>query len=268
MVSIYLLKYNIGEAGRTGLPFLNNIPSRIASEVLMLSKLRTVQLNELLSSLKINEDIDLKLVNQALTHPSVIFEGGGSDDHNQRLEFLGDAVIGLIIAEHLYVKYPHKTEGELTKMRAAIVCEASLAEAAREIKLGRYLAMGRGEEQMGGAKRPSNLADSFESLMGALFLSLGLKKVKPLVLKYLQEKISGAARGKYGDYKTELQEYIQRCADNRLSYRIIQEEGPDHDKMFLAGVYLNDELLDTGSGHTKKEAEQQAARLALQKLGV
>lgn len=234
----------------------------------MPSEQRIKQLNELLTGLNIQGEPDLQLINQALTHPSIIFEGGSTDEHNQRLEFLGDAVVGLVVAQYIYEKYPQKTEGELTKMRAAVVCEASLAQAAQDLKLGQYLLLGRGEEQMGGAKRHSNLADSFESLMGALYLSLGLKKVKPIILKYLLDKINKASRGKYGDYKTQLQEYIQRSADNRLNYRIIKEEGPDHDKVFLAGVYLNDELLSQGSGHTKKEAEQQAARLALQKLGV
>jgi len=233
----------------------------------MLSEKRKAQLAQLLASLKLDEEVDLELVNQALTHPSYLYEGGGQDEHNQRLEFLGDAVVGLIVAQYLYKKYPHKGEGELTKMRAAAVCEASLAQAAQELNLGSYMLLGRGEGQMGGATRASNLADCFEALMGALYLSLGLEKVTPLLLRLLQDKIRKVSRGNYGDYKTQLQELIQKNPDQQLSYRILKEEGPDHDKVFLAGVYLNEQKLAQGKGHTKKEAEQRAAKQALQKLG-
>lgn len=121
---------------------------------------------------------------------------------------------------------------------------------------------------MGGAKRPSNLADCFEAFVGALYLNLGLEKIQPLVLNLLKNKISNAAKGKFQDYKTQLQEYIQRSPDNRLSYKILQEDGPDHEKQFLAAVYLNDKEMARGKGFSKKEAEQKAARLALRKLGV
>jgi len=226
---------------------------------------RKKELNELLSQLKLNRKIDKELINKALTHPSYVFEGNEkAGEHNQRLEFLGDAVIGLVVAEHLYQELPQKTEGELTKMRAAVVCETSLAQAARQLKLGDYLRLGRGEELMGGAGRSSNLADCFEAFIGALYLSIGLDKVRPLILTVLQEKIKSAVRGNFEDYKTQLQEYVQRTPENRLVYKILQEEGPDHNKVFLAAVCLNDRELAQGTGRTKKEAEQQAAKIALE----
>lgn len=234
----------------------------------MLTESRKKKLQELIVKIDVNEKVDLNLVHRALVHPSHLFEDGSAGDHNQRLEFLGDAVVGLIIAQHLYQRYKNKSEGELTKMRAAVVCEASLASAATALDLGSYLLMGRGELLMGGAKRPSNLADCFEAFIGALYLSLGLEKVCPLVLSVLKEKISKAARGNYGDYKTRLQEHIQQQPENKLLYQIVREEGPDHNKVFVSAVYLNDKELAQGSGHTKKEAEQQAAKLALSKLGV
>lgn len=233
----------------------------------MLNPKRRAQLEELLSNLNIGQVPDLELVSQALTHPSYLYEGGGGDDHNQRLEFLGDAVVGLVVTHYLYKKHPRKSEGELTKTRAAVVCEASLAQSARALNLGAYLQMGKGEGNMGGAARASNLADCFEALMGALYLSQGLEKVSKVIINSLSDQISKASRGKYGDYKTQLQEFVQKIPDQRISYQIIKEEGPDHDKVFQAGIYLNDRQIARGIGHTKKEAEQQAAKQALHNLG-
>lgn len=234
----------------------------------MLNENRKKKIQELLEKVNIDDKVDYTMIHRALIHPSYIYEDGSADEHNQRLEFLGDAVVGLIIAQHLYQRYKNKSEGELTKMRAAIVCEASLASAAVDLDLGTYLLMGRGELLMGGAKRPSNLADCFEAFIGALYLSLGLEKVSVLVLSVLKERISKAAKGNYGDFKTMLQEHVQQVPDNKLYYQIVREEGPDHNKVFVAAVILNDQELAQGSGHTKKEAEQQAAKLALNKLKV
>ncbi|MBZ4653840.1 MAG: ribonuclease [Peptococcaceae bacterium] len=230
---------------------------------------RKKQLEQLLEEVGIKDKADLTLVHQALIHPSYVYEGGAAaGEHNQRLEFLGDAVVGLVIGQFLFEKYPHKTEGELTKMRAAVVCEPALARAAQQLNLGQYLLLGRGEEMMGGAKRPSNLADCFEAFAGALYLTVGLDFVRNLILRVLHHDIIQAAQGNYGDFKTQLQEYIQRAPESRVSYQILKETGPDHDKLFLAAVYCNDEEMARGRGRTKKEAEQQAARLALLKLGV
>ncbi len=233
----------------------------------MLKDDRRKRLTELLTTLKIEDNADLELINEALTHPSYLFDGNnGTVGHNQRLEFLGDAVVGLIVARYLFNKYPRKTEGELTKMRAAIVCEASLAHGAKDLNLGEYLQLGKGEELMGGANRTSNLADCFEAFVGALYLSTGLSEVQELILKALKCKIHDAVNGKIGDYKTQLQEFIQRSPDNNLAYKIVHEEGPDHKKSFLAAVYLNNQEIAQGRGNTKKAAEQQAAKSALNKL--
>ena len=235
----------------------------------MLDVQRKERLEKLLEQLQIKEKVDLQLVNQALIHPSFLYEEKGvSGTHNQRLEFLGDAVVGLVIARHLYEKYPDKTEGELTKMRAAIVCEASLVQGARKMGLGEYLLLGRGEEQMGGASRVSNLADCFEAFIAALYLSLGLEKVRKVILTVLKTMIETAARGDFGDYKTKLQEYIQKDPQSSVQYQILREEGPDHAKKFWAAVYSHEKELARGSGKTKKEAEQNAAREALHKMGV
>jgi ribonuclease-3 len=238
----------------------------------MMSKLeqkRQEKLEGLLRQLQIEEKVDLLLLNRAFTHPSFLFEGKSfAGAHNQRLEFLGDAVVGLVVAEHLYARFPEKTEGELTKMRAAIVCETSLVQAARALDFGNYLLMGRGEEQMGGASRDSNLADCFEAVIAAIYLSLGLEKVRTIILRVLQSTIENATKGDFGDHKTKLQEYIQKDPQSSLQYKILKEEGPDHAKKFWAAVYLNDTELACGSGKTKKEAEQSAAREALLKLGV
>ena len=233
----------------------------------MLSDDRKKRLTELLTSLGIDDSIDLEQINEALTHPSYIYDGNNDNGvHNQRLEFLGDAVVGLVVAKYLFDKYPQKSEGELTKLRAAIVCEASLAYGSKSMNLGEYLLLGKGEEHMGGAKRISNLADCFEAFAAALYLSIGLLEVQEIILKALKCKIYDAINGKLGDYKTQLQEYIQRSPDNELAYKIIQEEGPDHKKKFLAAVFLNNSELAQGSGNTKKAAEQQAAKSALDKL--
>lgn len=187
--------------------------------------------------------------------------------HNQRLEFLGDAVLELIISEHLYKLFPDRTEGELTKMRAASVCEPSLAKVARGLDLGRCLRMGRGEERSGGRERPSILADAFEALLGAIYLDQGLDVSKDFVLNYLSSIIEDVVAGRLDrDYKTELQEILQQTSPEPLTYTIMDESGPDHDKTFTAGVIYRGRIIGKGSGHSKKEAEQHAARDAFQHL--
>jgi ribonuclease-3 len=235
----------------------------------MLDLRRKERLEELLAKLSIGENVDIYQIHLALTHPSYIYEGRAEHGaHNQRLEFLGDAVVGLIIGQYLFEQYPGKSEGELTKMRAAVVCESSLVYGAKKLGLGEYLLLGKGEEHMGGANRASNLADCFEAFMGAIYLSVGLEKIRGLVLSVLKDKIDHAVTGDFGDYKTKLQEYIQKVPNGVLSYKIIKEEGPDHAKKFWAAVYLNEQELAQGNGNTKKEAEQMAAKHALNKMGV
>lgn len=211
------------------------------------------------------ENPESKLICIALTHPSYTFENPDCGlENNQRLEFLGDAVLDFIVGEYLYLTYPGKPEGELTKMRAAVVNETTLARNARNIDLGQTLFLGKGEQSSGGRERASILADALEAVIGAIYLQYGFEKVRKFILGMLVPEIMELDDGNYGDFKTMLQEKAQR-EEYEVSYRILDETGPDHDKLFTAGVYLQGELRGKGTGKTKKEAEQFAARLALKK---
>lgn len=208
-----------------------------------------------------------KLYEQALTHSSYAHEKGHRKSHNERLEFLGDAVLELIISDYLYETYPHLSEGKLTKLRADLVCEASLARLAFELNLGQYLRLGKGEIMGGGNTRPSLLGDSVEALIGALYLDLGLEDCRSYVLALyepiLQELQEGVLRR---DFKTLLQEFSQARFSVTPAYKIIDESGPDHNKEFLAEVVLISEPVGSGWGRSKKEAEQAAAKAAWNKL--
>lgn len=204
---------------------------------------------------------NLKLLNTSLTHPTYVFENRHlGREHNQRLEFLGDAVIGMLLAEYLYGTYPEKAEGELTRMRAAVACETTLARKAAELDLGRFLLLGRGEELSGGRKRPSILADAYEALVASIYLDAGLEAARMFVWGQFSREFGKLP---YRDFKTELQEKVQREYGENVAYGVIEETGPDHDKRFLVGVSLQGKLLATGYGRSKKEAEQKAARAAL-----
>jgi len=210
---------------------------------------------------------NVDLLHMALSHSSFSFEKKDRMRNNQRLEFLGDAVLELIISEYLFDKFPSFTEGELTKLRASIVCEPSLARVARDLNIGRCLYMGRGEERSGGRDRPSILADAFESLLGAVYLDSGLEVARKFALERLEGIVSDVLEGRMDrDYKTELQEILQKKSSNTVNYIILKEEGPAHDRFFTAGVNCLGRQLGIGTGHSKKEAEQQAARHALKCL--
>lgn len=214
-------------------------------------------------------DASPALLNIALTHPSFTYENGHLGwEHNQRLEFLGDAVLGLIIGSYLYHTYPHKPEGDLTKIRAAVVCESTLAKVGRELSVGRYLLLGRGEEMNGGRERTSILADAVESIIAAYYLSVGLEPVRKFVLAHLEKEIVRVVAGNYGDFKTSLQELVQKHTDESVVYQIMDEYGPDHDKRFVAGVMFRQEVLGQGVGRTKKEAEQKAAQAVLERTNL
>lgn len=212
---------------------------------------------------------DINHLVQALTHSSYAHENKHlSLEHNQRLEFLGDAVLELAISDFLYRENPQLPEGALTKMRAGIVCEGSLAQVARKLNLGKFLLMGKGEERSGGRERPSILADAMESLIGAIYLDSGMEAASSFVLKNLDSVIIkvGKTGGLTADYKTHLQELVQQTSENYLGYKIIEESGPDHCKTFVAAVSYKGDQWGSGSGRTKKEAEQAAAKSALEKL--
>ncbi len=211
---------------------------------------------------------NITLLHQALTHTSFANEMKKSHiQHNERLEFLGDAVLELVISAYLYKKFPALPEGELTKARAAAVCEATLAKRARELELGDYLLFGKGELASGGRGRTSILADAFEAVIGAIYLDNGLDSARDFILAQLAGELAEIKNGNaIQDYKTLLQEVVQKDSENRIAYRIVAESGPDHDKVFETAVVINDEEMGRGSGKSKKEAEQRAAHEALLKL--
>lgn len=218
---------------------------------------------------KLGVDIRPELLELALAHRSYVFEHNRKQGKsNERLEFLGDAVLGLAIGGYLYGTFPNKSEGELAKIRSAVVCEATLARRARDLDLGSYLLLGHGEEQSGGRMRPSLLADALEALMGAIYLSSGFEKAASWIIQLLAEEISQAAASDGLDYKSRLQEEIQRSSRQAPTYEVLSQRGPDHAKFFRVGVKLENDLLGTGEGFSKKEAEQIAARSALVSLGL
>ena len=211
--------------------------------------------------------VDKQLLDMALTHPTYVFEHREiQHHHNQRLEFLGDAVLGMVVAEQLYKAFPKQPEGYLTKLRAKLVCETALANYSKDHGIGGFLLLGRGEEISGGRGRSSILADAYESLVGAIFLDAGLVKVREFVLRDIRGFMTGDDLWNHRDYKTLLQELVQKHHEENVHYSILDATGPDHDKRFLAGVYFKNQLLAQGKGKSKKEAEQEAARLAFQQL--
>lgn len=208
---------------------------------------------------------DEGLLVQALTHSSYTYESRQNGvKNNQRLEFLGDAVLELAVSDFLYRNNPGLDEGDLTKLRAAVVCEPSLARVAVGLKLGPCLYMGKGEERSGGRERPSILADAFEAFLGAVYLDQGLEAASDVAIRFLDPVIKDVLEGRLErDCKTELQELVQQRGGGQVQYVILKEEGPDHHKVFTAGVLLKGEVAGRGTGRTKKDAEQQAAKSAL-----
>jgi ribonuclease-3 len=208
-----------------------------------------------------------KLLQQAFTHSSYVNEHRRKPyEDNERLEFLGDAVLELTVSKYLFEKYPMMSEGELTKLRAAIVCEPSLVVFANQLTFGEFVLLGKGEEMTGGRERPAMLADVFESFIGALYLDSGLEPVVHFLRKVVFPRIDEGAFSHVMDYKSQLQELIQRDNCGTLQYQILQEKGPAHNREFISTVLLNGETLGNGSGKSKKEAEQRAAELALHEL--
>ncbi|HEY4554798.1 MAG TPA: ribonuclease III [Bacillaceae bacterium] len=207
------------------------------------------------------------LLKQAFTHSSYVNEHRKKPhEDNERLEFLGDAVLELTVSQYLFRKYPTMSEGELTKLRAAIVCEPSLVMFANELKFGEAVLLGKGEEMTGGRNRPALLADAFEAFIGALYLDRGLEVVQSFLERVVFPKVDAGAFSHVMDFKSQLQEYVQRDGAGTLEYKILHEEGPAHNRVFVSQVFLNDLVLGEGSGRSKKEAEQHAAQMALGKL--
>lgn len=209
---------------------------------------------------------DRSLLENALTHSSYANEHHlGSISSNERLEFLGDSVLGMIVADHLYRTFPDLPEGDLTRIRANLVCEGSLVLVAKEWDLGRYLKLGKGENACGGRSRPSILADAVEAVLAAVFLDGGLAHDRDIIQRFLLDRMEQVNRASR-DHKTYLQELVQRKSGQVLSYELIGESGPDHNKTFQMQVLLNGQPIGQGTGHSKKEAEQAAANAAIERL--
>ena len=209
---------------------------------------------------------NIGLLQNALTHSSYANERWhNSLLSNERLEFLGDSVLGMLVAEYLYRTFPDRPEGELTRMRADMVCEHTLATVANKIGLGEHLMLGHGEERLGGRSRESILADATESVIAACFLDGGLEAAAQFVKRYILVEVP-VTRPNNMDYKTALQELVQQKKNQTLSYALVGQSGPDHDKQFDVEVSLNGTVVGTGSGRSKKRAEQMAAKAAIEKL--
>ena len=209
---------------------------------------------------------DLHLLDMALTHTSYAYESKKNPrpQHNQRLEFLGDSVLSLVVSTHIYKTCPQMDEGELSKLRAFLVCEETLAQLATENHLGDHLLLGKGEINLDGEENPSILADAFESVLGAYYLDQGFAKVTELLGRLLISRIPElTADGIDRDYKTRLQEVVQKDGPVEIDYEQVSAEGPSHNRTFVMRVLVNQEERGRGRGRTKKEAEQRAAREAL-----
>ena len=221
------------------------------------------------------EDVDL--LRRAMTHSSYANETGAHNHHllcNERLEFLGDSVLSLITSDYLFRRFPDLPEGDLTRMRAALVCEDALASYSQKIGLGEFLLLGKGERNSGGAEKPAVIADAFEATLAAIYLDskerVGMSAVSEFLLPFIKaavETLPGMTSGYHADCKSRLQEFVQR--DNgKLDYRLVSESGPDHNKTFVVEVYLDSNRIGGGSGHSKKNAEQAAAKDALSLFGI
>ena len=204
----------------------------------------------------------------ALTHSSYANENKNEKlSSNERSEFLGDAVLSLVITEEIYKKYTGLPEGEMTKARALIVCEQTLAKCANNIELGKYLLLGNGEAHTGGRTRPSILSDAFESLIAAIYIDGGISKARVFINNQMGYLIEDSINGIiFMDYKTQFQEIVQKNREEKITYEIIEEKGPDHNKIFVSCVKIGDTVVGTGEGKSKKEADQNAAKQALEKV--
>ena len=213
---------------------------------------------------------DLSLLEQALVHSSYINERPGfAPTSNERLEFLGDAILGFIVAEELYQRFPQFSEGEMTKLRSSLVCRDALSRIARAISLGNYLYLGKGEEASGGQRKPANLAGALEAVIAAIFLDQGSITTRDFVLRSLDKELDRVlSQGVEADYKSQLQELIQSRQQQTPTYNVIEAGGPDHDRTFTVEVRLGDTVLGRGSGKSKKVAEAEAARSALDQLSI
>ena len=212
---------------------------------------------------------DLTLLDTALTHTSYVKGDGRASAHNERLEFLGDAVLELCTSEYLFTRFPDSDEGAMTRLRAQAVCESALYEVAKDYGFGRLLLLGRGEDHSGGREKPSILSDAVEAVIGALYIDGGMEVAKRFIMRFVHKSVEDAMAGRLiKDHKTMLQEYVQKHHMGQIAYELIGSSGPDHNKTFSMRVLVAGETAGTGEGRTKQEAGQQAARAALVEFGV
>ncbi|MBQ1521989.1 MAG: ribonuclease III [Erysipelotrichaceae bacterium] len=207
-----------------------------------------------------------QLIDDAFTHTSYVNEHRQALHDNERLEFMGDAVMQIWVSEKLFMHKPVLSEGQMSKYRARIVCEKSFAQLMRQMKLNQFIRLGAGEEKSGGRDRDSILADTFEAFIGALYLAAGMDEVNKILEKYVKPLTDNPESLEMSDYKTRLQEYVQSDIRKAVTYKLLKESGPSNNPLFEIGAYLDEVLLGKGSGHSKKEAEQMAAREALRIL--
>lgn len=208
-----------------------------------------------------------KLLINALTHSSYANEARDGVSSNERLEFLGDSVLSIVVSEYIYKEFNNLPEGELTKLRASLVCEKSLCQFSRELDLGKYLRLGKGEDKGGGRERDSILADAFEAVLAAMYLDGGFNVAKNHVMRFIKNELKHTDDEVFKDYKTALQEIIQKNPEESVTYILTKETGPDHDKVFEVEVRLNSNTIGKGVGKNKKQAEQSAAKEALRLMG-
>lgn len=233
-----------------------------------MKKERKAEMLSLAKSLNIKMN-NYNLLDIALTHTSYAHESKlhPKPIHNERLEFLGDSVLSLIVTTYMYKNYPKMNEGNLTKLRAYLVCEDSLAKYSKKIGIGKYLKLGKGEIISGGRERESILADAFEAVLGSYYIDQGLEKATEYLLNMMIDELKKVAEvGVWKDYKTRLQEIVQKEGSVEITYELQGEHGPDHEKMFDTAVFVNGKLLGRGTGKSKKEAEQNAAQLAIESI--
>ena len=208
-----------------------------------------------------------KLLINALTHTSYANEARDGISSNERLEFLGDSVLSIVVSEYIYKEFNNLPEGELTKLRASLVCEKSLCQFSRELDLGKHLRLGKGEDKGGGRERDSILADAFEAVLAAMYLDGGFNVAKNHVMRFIKDELKHTDDEVFKDYKTALQEIIQKNPEESVTYILTKESGPDHDKVFEVEVRLNSNTIGKGVGKNKKQAEQSAAKEALRLMG-
>lgn len=210
---------------------------------------------------------NISYLENALTHSSYANEVRHGVKSNERLEFLGDSVLSVVVSDYIYKNCPDLPEGELSKLRASLVCEKSLCRFSKALGVGECLKLSRGEKNLRGSERTSILADAFEAIIASIYLDGGMEQARKFILRYIEPELKNPKPRAFKDYKTTLQEIIQKNPEEHLAYVLTGEEGPDHDKHFYVEVHLNNNVIGRGGGRSKKEAEQQAAREALELMG-